>query len=590
MTPEMLIVLAIAAVAMALFVTERLPIDQVAAAVPVALLLGGVIDLQGALSGLSNEATVTVASMLILGLGLQKTGVTRVFAGLAQRVPLRSSLGRLIFLCLVVACLSPFLSNTAVVAIFIPLFLTAADAAGERPSRYLMPLSFTAILAGTTTLIGTSSNLVVHNLAKSRGYDELSIFSIAPLGLVYLAVGLTYLFTVGRGLLPQREAALDLAGAYRRRDFAAELTVTADTTALGQRLASLDWVRRYHLIGIEPVRLWYAWPPSGTRPLRVGDRLLARGRPEAILECARVERLATAAHTVPTALEPDDSESRIVELIVSARSRLAGATLGELHFSSLYGAVVLAVQRSDTIFRHKLSRVRLEVGDLLLVQGPGAALAALAEDPSFSPVSEIAKPDPSRPGPLLGVAILAAVVVAAAIGLTSLTAAAVIGVLAMVYSRAIRLDEIYRELDWRILALLAGLLPLGIAMDETGLASWIGGGLGGTFGHLGPVVTVGCFYLITSLLTELMSNQAAAVVLTPIALSTASQLDMNPYSLVIAVMFGASASFMTPTGYQTNTLIYAPGGYRYGDFARVGAPLNIILAIVASIAIPILFP
>ncbi len=590
MTVEIGVVFAVILAALLLFISGRYPVDQVAVAIPAVLLATGIIGPETAVAGLSSPATVTVGAMLALSLGLTKTGaieritrwVTSARGGPAVR---------LFLLCAVTAAVSPFLNNTAVVVIFLPVFLELARHFGQAPSRFLIPLSFSAILGGTVTIIGTSTNLIVYGMAESRGFGELDMFSIAPLGLIYLGVGFLYLFTLGRALLPTREVSADLPGRYDVRDFITELEVGPGSPVAGRTLEELAWGERYGVRITDIQRGERDIPaPGARRLLQVGDILIAKGETKQLFALAEKEKLSTPRKRVSDTTGLGEGDGRLVEVLVAPGSFLVGHTLGETRFQQRFQAVVLAIQHHGVSVHGRLPDTRVGVGDILLVHGPARSLDMLLAEPGFVPLGEVEGPEPPRPRALIAFAIMAGVVLSAGLGLMSILAAALIGVAVMVFVGCISLEEIYRELDWTVVFLLAGLIPLGIAMDQTGAAAWIGQGVAGLVGPLGPVFVVAAFYLVTSLLTEAMSNNAAAVVFTPIALLTAAELGMNPYALLVAVMFGASASFMTPVGYQTNTLIFGPGGYRFGDFFRVGAPLNLILLITASIAIPLFWP
>lgn len=593
MTFEIAFVFAVVLAALVLFITERFPIDQVAIAVPVVLLIGGVITPGEAISGLSSEATVTVAAMLALTLGLMKTGAVAAIGRWARTSRIGGPRVRLLVLCLLVAALSPFLNNTPVVVVFLPIFLALAQQAEEPASLYMMPLSFAAILGGTVTLIGTSTNLIVYGMARDRGLDALHMFSIAPLGLIYLAIGMAYIFTVGRWLTPRRHGAPDLSEKYSVRDFVTELEVTPDSPAVGRTLVEVRWGELYDVsvLGIlraEPGR--EIWAPGARRDIRAGDILYVRGDTDRLLRLARRERLATPAHRAQRPEIPHREDTRLVEVLVAPGSPLVGKTLRNLRFQQRYDATVLAVQHQGHPVRGPLADIRFQVGDLLLVHGPTPALGVLAEEPGFVPLGEVEAPPAYRPRALVAVAILAGVVVAAGSGLVPILPAALTGLVLMIFTGCVRLEEMYRELNWTVVFLLAGLIPLGVAMDKTGAAQWLAGGAAGQLAPLGPVATIAAFYLVTSLMTEVMSNNASAVVMTPVAIFTAAEVGMNPYALLVAVMFGASASFMTPVGYQTNALIFGPGGYRFSDFLKVGGPLNLLLLLAASILIPILWP
>jgi di/tricarboxylate transporter len=590
MTWEMGIVFAVVTAALVLFVTERYPVDQVALAIPVVLLMAGILTPEEAVSGFSNTATVTVAAMLVLSIGLVKTGAVGAIGRWARTAPIGGPGLRLFVLCLVAAIVSAFLNNTAVVVVFLPVFLAVAQQAQQPASLYLMPLSFAAILGGTVTLIGTSTNLVVYGMAQNRGFEELTMFSISRLGLVYLAIGLVYLFTVGRALLPRRTGQADLSGKYGVRDFTAEFRVTEDTPAAGRTYAEARWGERYgvSILGIHRIDRTL-WGPVANRRILPGDLLYAQGNTDNLLRLADKERLATAARQ-SEGVDLSFADARLAEVLVAPNAPVVGRTLRESRFQQRFDATVLAVQHHGRMLRERLAEVRFEPGDLLLVHGSAPALEALGRTPGLVPLGEVVPPTTDRPRALVAVLILLSVVVVAGLEIVPIMPAALIGTGAMIFTRCVRLEEVYEDMDWMVVFLLAGAIPLGVAMDNTGAAAWLAHGVAETFGDYGPRAVVGAFYLMTSVLTAIMSNNATAVVMTPIALGTAADLDLNPYALLVAVMFGASADFSTPIGYQTNTLIYGPGGYRFLDYLRVGGLLNLIMLVTATILIPIFWP
>ena len=590
MTLDIAIVFAVILLSLILFITEKFPVDQVALAIPVVFLLTGILEPAEAIAGFSNEATITVAAMLVLSIGLLKTGGIAAIGRWAQTAPLGGSETRLFLLCCLVGAVSAFLNNTPVVVVFLPVFLAVAQQTGEPPSRFLMPLSFAAMLGGTVTLIGTSTNLVVYGMARNRGFEDLHLLSIAPIGLIYLAIGLLYLFTVGRALIPRRPGQTDLTGKYDVRAFMTELHVRPDSPAAGRTFAEVRWGEVY---GVSILGLRRAsrslWGPVANRRVTPGDVLYAQGHSRNLLRLAEKEKLDTpVVRQAPVNLATGDA--RLAEILVAPASPLVGRTLKEARFQQRYDATVLAIQHHGRTERERLVEVRIEPGDLLLVHGTAPSLESLAEEVGMVPLNEVKPPAGPRPRALVAVLILIGVVVTAGSGLVSVLPAAMTGVLLMLFTGCVKLEEVYEEMDWMVVLLLAGAIPLGIAMDKTGAASWLAHYVASVFGPYGDYAVIGAFYLLTSILTSIMSNNATAVVLTPIALVTAQDLGMNPYALLVAVMLGASAAFLTPIGYQTNMLIYGPGGYRFGDFAKVGGPLTLLLLIAATILIPVFWP
>ena len=589
MTFEIAFVLGLTLAALVLFALDRVRVDQVAIAVPVVLLLTGILAPAEAVSGLSSRATVTVGSMLVLGLGLRKTGLVAAIGAWAQTAPLGGKYARMFALCLICALLSPFLMTTAVVLVFLPVFVALAEQAEEPASRYLMPLSFVSILGGTVTLMGTTTNLVVHGEAMRRGFDGLGMFSITPLGLICLAVGLLYLFTAGRVLLPRRFRPPDLSAKYDVRRFVTELHVPEDSPANGRSLAQLKWGERYGVtvLDIERGDREIA-APHGDRHIRPGDILFVRGSAEDLLRLARRQRLETPREQKEHDLAA--GRGRLVEVLVAPGSSLVGRTLRDLNFAQRYDATVIALQQHGVTVQERLAEISFRVGDLLLVRGTTSALQRLADDPGFVPLAEVKAETGNRPRAGVAAAIMAGVVLSASFGVLDIMTAALTGVVLMVFTRCVHVEEIYGEVEWLVIFVLAGLIPLGLALETTGAAELIAGWVVTLTSPLGEVGLIAAFYLMTAVMTAVVSNAATAVMLTPVAIFAATQGGVNPYALLIAVMFGASASFVTPFGYQTNVIIYGPGGYRFMDFVKVGGLLNLILLVTATLFIPLFWP
>ena len=591
MTFDIAFVLALTLAALVLFALDRIRVDQVAIAVPVVLLLSGILTPAEAVSGLSSRATVTVGSMLVLGLGLRKTGLVSAIGAWARTAPLGGKYARMLVLCLICAFLSPFLMTTAVVLVFMPVFLALAEQAEEPASRYLMPLSFVSILGGTVTLMGTTTNLVVHGEAMRRGFDDLGMFSITPLGLISLAVGLLFLFTAGRVLLPRRFQPPDLSARYDVRRFVTELHVPENSPANGRSLAQLRWGERYGVTVLDIERGdQEITAPHGDRHIRPGDILYVQGPAERLLDLARRQRLDTPREQKEHGLEQEGGRGRLVEILVAPGSSLVGRTLRDLNFAQRFDAAVIAIQQHGVTVQERLAGISFRVGDLLLVRGTATALQRLADDPGFVPLAEVKADAGNRPRAGVAAAIMAGVVLSASFGVLDIMTAALTGVVLMVFTRCVHVEEIYGEVEWLVIFVLAGLIPLGVALEATGAAELLAGWVVTLSSPLGEIGLIAAFYLLTAVMTAVVSNAATAVMLTPVAIFAATQGGVNPYALLIAVMFGASASFVTPFGYQTNVMIYGPGGYRFMDFVKVGGLLNLILLVTATLFIPLFWP
>lgn len=581
---DMIAVFAVLLGAVALFVSEKLPVDMVALLVLATLLLTGLVSPEEGISGFANPATVTVAAMFVLTAGLQKTGATAAVGRLLVRLA-RTPTIALLAVMAVAALASAFVNNTAAVAVFIPLVLAVAARRKTPPSRLLIPLSYAAQFGGVCTLIGTSTNLLVSSISERAGYGAFSMFEFGRLGVVLTIAGMLYFLLFSRWLLPDRVAA-SLPEVYHLGEYITELRVGEGSKYVGRSIRDSRLGEEHD---VTVLRLLHGerkiWAPLD-QPLAAGDVLLVRGR---------IPELMALKGTAGLELDPEfqlgqeileSDELKLVQALVAPRSRLIGRTLKELDFRSRYHALVLAILRRGHHLDQKLNAVRLQLGDALLLQARPQELERLRADESFIVLDEVESAAPRRRRAPLAIGILAAVVGVAAFGLLPILVTAIAGVAALVLTRCLTLDEAYAAIDWKVIFLLAGVLPLGIAMERSGAARLISDGALGWAGELGPVALVAVFYLLTAVLTELMSNNATAVLLAPIAISTAVQQGIDPRPLLMAVTFAASTSFSTPVGYQTNAMVYNPGGYRYADFLRSGVPLNVVFWILSTLLIP----
>ena len=587
MTFEISLVLLITLGAMTLFVTEKLRIDAIAVLVLVSLTLLDLVSPSEALSGFSNPATITVASMFILAAGLQNSGA---LAGIQKMLgAARSPLQFFLMLFGLLALIAPFVNNTAVVAIFIPIVIAASLKISLSPSKTLIPLSYVAQMMGVVTLIGSSTNLLVNSVAKDLGHSGFSMFEFLPLAAICGVAGCLYLLTFGRWLLPDVRSA-DLENLYEFGHYISELKITEDSKLLGTSVEEAKLSKNYNVYILELLRDGEKYWSPRSEELREGDILLARGVWSDLETLKDEQKLEFNTRTDFQLKGEKQEKSVLAEVMIAPQSRAAGRLLSVFNRSWRYNASVMGVQRRGQVVRNQLNSLRLRIGDILLLTLPEKDLAALRKDKSVIVISQReASPEYGWRAPF-AVATMAAVVAISALGWLPIAISALCGAVAMTLAGCIHADDVYESTDWSIVILIAGLLPLGIAMSSSGAAQFLVDNSIGLVSHLGPHVVLAVLYLMALALGELMSNSAAAVLLTPIGFSTAQLMGADPTPFLIAITFAASTSFMTPVGYQTNMMVYSAGGYKFSDFIKVGLPLNMIFWVLGVIFIPIFWP
>jgi di/tricarboxylate transporter len=585
----MILTLVITAGALVLFIWNRIRMDVVAIMVMSVLILTGLVTPREGVSGFANEATLTVAAMFVLSAGLLRTGAIDALGRWMERHS-RGSEHRFLALTIVVVLLaSAFINNTPVVVVMIPVVLGIAKRLKTAPSRILMPLSFASQLGGSLTLIGTSTNLIVAGLMVELGLPRPALFEFTLPALILAAIGVMYLLIAARWLVPERASGEDLLAGYQLREYASTLEVQEGSPLVGRSLGEIRFANRYGLqiIAIQRGDRRLA-APGADAVLHRGDVLVVRGNTSDLTSLLASEHLVLKeAEELRT---DEDGGDRLAEMIVLPRSSLIGRTLSDSQFRTRYGVAVLGIQRHGVALTDKLAKVELQAGDMLLMQGTSEQLMSLHKSSMLALLGAVNIPARRTRKMPVAVAVMAGVVLLGAFEVLPILVLALIGTVAMFLTGCLTPEEAYSEVDWMVLVLLGSLIPLGIAMQNTGAAAMLANGLVMLVRPLGPYGVLLAVYLLASLLTEVISNNAAAVVLTPLAVATASALGASPLPFVVAVMLAASNSFLTPIGYQTNTFIYGPGGYRFGDFLPVGGPLSVILAVAAVFVIPVFFP
>ena len=594
MDPAIFQVLALLVVALLLFASELVAVDIVAVCLLLFLVGSDLLDISSALAGFGHPAVVGVGALFVVSEGLLRTGAL----GFLSNRLLKWSGGNqgllTILILIIVLVASAFLNNTPVVAMFIPVVLGTCLKTGVNPSKILIPLSYAAILGGTCTLIGTSTNILVSSIARESAGIELGMFDFTRLGGLLAVIGLVYLIFIGPKLVPERQTITSLAslgGDRRQREYVTEIEIRGGDL-VGSRfgdtlLASSGKVRILQVIRGESI----IWPPLDDLVLREGDALVISGTIEELMKLQEGNDVASLAEIVSESQgTPQEKEAELAELLVLPNSRFMGQTLGSVELRRRYGLHVLAIQRHGMHMRSKISEHPLRTGDVLLIQGTPDSLERIRGEEGLVLMSGVEDVLVKKEKAPIAIGILCLVTILLGTQALPMAAIALGGAVLMILSGCISGTKAYESIQWRILVLIAGMLAMGQAMDQTGAAQWIAeqvSGLQGTLGAEGLVVVT---LIVAALLTEMISNAAVAAVLVPVSLKIATQLEVSPEPFIMAVAFGASLSFLTPVGYQTNTLVYGAGGYKFTDFARVGAPLVILLWAIAGWLIPVIWP
>lgn len=588
---DIALLIGVIAFAVIAFAREWMPIDVVALTALGLLLLFGLVTPQEAISGFSNAAVIIVMMMFILSQGLVASGLVTKIGYRISELTGASRLKASILFLLLAGVVSAFINNTAAVAVFIPVAIHLAKHYGFSPSKILLPLSYTAIFAGTCTLIGTSTNLLVSSLAAERGAQPFTVFEFLYLGSILFAVGLVYNILVPMRLLPSRSIISSLTRKYHLWDFLTELKLPRESKLIDRTVLEERVSERFQMNVLEIIRgdKKISSDLRHTR-LQADDILLVRGAMEDILAFKEQQNLLLLTDIKLKDADLSDESTVLAEVQLSPTSRLVGSTLKDVDFRGRFGCFVLALARTGELIRDKLALIPLKQWDTLLVFGPRSRVEGLYRQADFLPLGELDLHIRLASRWWINATMIPAVVLLAALGIIPLLKAAILGVVLLLVTRRITIQHAYRGIDWTVIFLLATTVPLGIAMENTGLAALIGHGMGIVGREHGALALLSLLYLATSLLTSIFSNNATAVLMVPVAFKVASELGVDAKPFLMAITYAASASFMTPVGYQTNAMVFGPGNYRFVDYVRFGTPLNLIFWVLATLLIPVFWP
>lgn len=575
-----------------LLISEKISVDKTAIGIMVLLALTGILSPAETVAGFANPAVITVGAMFLLSYGLIRTGAVGFLTELVLKFSKGNRKSAFIIVLTSVAVLSAFINNTPVVTLFIPIVMGLSCECDFSPSKLLIPLSYVSILAGTSTLIGTSTNIIVSDLAYIKGFDQLSMFELGRLGVPIAAIGILFLFLVSPKLMPGRTAPLCELDEGKEKQYIAELMVTEKSPLIGKKDINVYAKENLGLSVIEIFRNGGIFDPSRTRlSINQNDILLVKGAAQDIISCLKSKELSLIHGKENLTFSGSPEDDLIVELVIPPLSSLLREPLMSDELQNDADICIIAIRSRTSYFSYReLQNGRLKIGDILLVQCPRNKLDKIRKSPDFVIIEDIHHAIIDREKAGIATGIFAAVVFAATLGLVDIMICALTGVFLMTFTHCLSLKDAYRSLESQVLLLIVGTLALGLAMQKTGATQLYSDAFLSLFDGKSPHMILFAIILLTSIFTHILSNNATAVLLLPIAISTAVSLGVDTRPFIIGICFGASACYASPIGYQTNLLVYGPGGYRFSDFLKLGLPLNIMVIVLASVFIPVFWP
>ena len=592
MTFEIGLVFSIIGLAIILFFTEKFTIDTVSIGVMVAFLLTGILNVEEGLSGFSNPATITVAAMFVVSAAIFNTGLLDSFT---QRLSSQAGKGQthlLITLMLSAGFLSAFISDTAVVALLMPAVIRLNKTDNIAPSKLLMPLSFGALMGGICTLLGTSTNILVSGIAEKAGLPSFGVFEMSLMGLVFFATGLIYMLTIGKWLTPDRKAKSELGESIELGNYLSELVILNNYEQINEPLYKQSLFEKLPIKPLQIIR-------SDGRKVRVypntaiqeGDIIRITCDKETIEKIKSTKGIELKADLKWNEENITNEDERLYEAMVTPNSFLVNKSIKGLNFKKLYNQVlVIGIRHRSDMLHSLLAKTALRSGDILLLRATEESIQSIETTEDLLLLSETKSKSLNKTKSILTLVVLALIIGLASFEVFPIVVTAVAGAITLIMLGSLNTEQAYKAIDWKVILMLAGVLSMGMALEKTGGSELIGTSIVESMGQFGPRAVMSALFGLTFIMTNIMSNNATAALLAPIAISIAAALEVDSRPMLMAVTFAASLSFMTPMGYQTNTMIYTPGNYRFSDYIKIGTPLNILLWIVATLGIPFFFP
>ena len=595
MTFEIVFVLALIVLAFILFVSEKFSLDVTALFILTILFAGGFLTVEEAISGFSNPAVITIALLFILSQGLQKTRILEyLIVRINKLVSQSKNLGLGVYL-LTIAFASALMNNTAIVAVFMPVTIRLAHQYHMSPSKLLIPLSYAAIMGGTLTLVGTSTNLIVNAVYIENGGSPLGMFEFAKYGWITLLVGLIYVLWIAPKILPSRTVTSSLTQSYHMAGYLTEMKISEDSPLVGSTCQERNVNQSYDVIVLDIQRDGRLIAYNvGRQTLRAGDILFVKGSLESFLRMKEVEKVTLLTDEKLTQSELEQDDNILVECMVTDQSDVIGKTLREANFRKRFGAFILAIRREGLIIRKKIAHVVLHTYDTLLIYGAKRQISELEKSGKFILLGEMQADLVKVRFWWISIVSIVLTVFLAAIGVLPILKGALISAVILMMFRVISPNEAYESIHWQVIVLIAALIPLGIVIQSSGTATYIANMIMQYVDTISPsmqpYVLFALVYFVTMVMTEVSSNTATAIIMTPIVIAITADMQFDPRPFIFGVCFAASASFSTPVGYQTNLMVYGPGGYRFSDYMKTGIPLALTFWILAILIIPTIWP